>query len=61
MEERNSLHLSAEAKEEMEGLGVKVTLRFSRRMGNGGSSRLQRKGRRWKKRPRREFKSFIGR
>ena len=47
MEERNSLHLSAEAKEEMEGLGVKVTLRFSRRMGNGGSSRLPRKGRRW--------------
>ena len=47
MEERNSLHLAAEAKEEMEGLGVKVTLRFSRRMGNGGSSRLLRKGRRW--------------
>ena len=54
MEERNSLHLSAEAKvemkeakEEMEGSGVKVTLRFSRRMGHGGSSRLLRKGRRW--------------
>ena len=44
MEERNRLHLAAEAKEEMEGLGVKVTLR---RMGHGVSSRLQRKGRRW--------------
>ena len=47
MEERNSLHLAAKAKVEMEGLGVKVTLRFSRRMGSGGSSRLLRKGRRW--------------
>ena len=61
MAERTSLHLSAEAKEELEemeeemeeeeeeleGLGVKVTLRFSRRMGHGGSSRLLRKGRRW--------------